>query len=166
MAAVKSPRVVGEKLGVRCAGKTSGAKLMRIKIPSWLLTAILLATVSSVAAQQPKKVPRIGYLSSLSPSSESSVREVKEDLPAAARALGLTVQPSELRDADSVARVFAAMVKQHPDGLYLATGALMRDNAKRIADFALKNRLPAVYPYSETVDAGGLMSYSADPGNG
>ena len=85
---------------------------MRIKIPSWLLTAILLATVSSVAAQQPKKVPRIGYLSSLSPSSESSVREVKEDLPAAARALGLTVQPSELRDADSVARVFAAMVKQ------------------------------------------------------
>ncbi len=58
------------------------------------------------------------------------------------------------------------MVKQHPDGLYLATGALMRDNAKRIADFALKNRLPAVYPYSETVDAGGLMSYRADPGNG
>ena len=38
----------------------------------------------------------------------------------------------------------------------------MRDNAKRIADFALKSRLPSVYTYSEAVDAGGLMSYSAD----
>ena len=54
------------------------------------------------------------------------------------------------------------MDKQRPDGLYLPTGALVRDNAKRIADFALKSRLPSVYPYSEAVDAGGLMSYSAD----
>ena len=48
---------------------------MRRKIPSWLLTGILLATVSSAAAQQPKKVPRIGYLSSLSSSSESTRAE-------------------------------------------------------------------------------------------
>ena len=54
------------------------------------------------------------------------------------------------------------MDKQRPDGLYLPTGALVRDNAKRIADFALKSRLPSVYPYSEAVDAGALMSYGAD----
>jgi len=42
------------------------------------------------------------------------------------------------------------------------TGALIRDNAQRIAGFALENRLPSVYPYSEAVDAGGLMSYGAD----
>ena len=92
----------------------------------------------------------------------SAQNEVKEELPAAARALGLTVQSWEVRDADGFDRVFAAMDKQRPDGLYLPTGALMRDNAKRIADFALKSRLPSVYPYSEAVDAGGLMSYSAD----
>src|SRR5580765_4848151 len=48
---------------------------MRRKISGWLLTGILLATVSSADAQQPKKVFRIGYLSSLSSSSESTRAE-------------------------------------------------------------------------------------------
>jgi putative ABC transport system substrate-binding protein len=94
-----------------------------------------------------------------------NTREVKEDLPAAARALGLTARSWEVRAADGFDRVFATLGKQRPDGLYLPTGALMRDNAKRIAGFALKNRLPSVYPYSEGVDAGGLMSYNADLAN-
>jgi putative ABC transport system substrate-binding protein len=38
----------------------------------------------------------------------------------------------------------------------------MFSNAKRIADFALKSRLPSVYGRKEAVDAGGLMSYGAD----
>jgi putative ABC transport system substrate-binding protein len=38
----------------------------------------------------------------------------------------------------------------------------MRANRKRIADFALKSRLPAMYSVREAVDAGGLMSYDAD----
>ena len=35
-------------------------------------------------------------------------------------------------------------------------------NGKRIAGFALKNRLPSVYTIREPVDAGGLMYYGAD----
>ena len=38
----------------------------------------------------------------------------------------------------------------------------MRTNQKRIADFALKSRLPSVYSSREAVEAGGLMSYRAD----
>ena len=38
----------------------------------------------------------------------------------------------------------------------------MRANRKRIADFALKSRLPSMYNTREYVDAGGLMSYGAD----
>ena len=38
----------------------------------------------------------------------------------------------------------------------------MNGNRKRIADFALKSRLPSVYQTRESVDAGGLMSYGAD----
>jgi putative ABC transport system substrate-binding protein len=38
----------------------------------------------------------------------------------------------------------------------------MNTNRKRIADFALKNRLPSMYLRREFVDAGGLMSYGAD----
>jgi putative ABC transport system substrate-binding protein len=38
----------------------------------------------------------------------------------------------------------------------------MRAHGKRIADFALKSRLPSMYTNREYVDAGGLMSYGAD----
>jgi len=38
----------------------------------------------------------------------------------------------------------------------------MRANARRIADFALKTRLPALYGIKAGMDAGGLMYYGAD----
>ena len=47
---------------------------------------------------------------------------MKEVLPVAARALGLTIQPWEVRAADGFEKVFAALNKQRPDGLYVASG--------------------------------------------
>ena len=80
----------------------------------------------------------------------------------AARALRLTIQPWEVRAADNFEKVFAAMGKQRPDGLYVTGGQLMNANGKRIAAFTLKSRLPSMYGRREAVDAGGLMSYGAD----
>jgi putative tryptophan/tyrosine transport system substrate-binding protein len=45
------------------------------------------------------------------PAAPGSVREVKEDLPIAARALGLTVQPWEVKNSDALERVFTALNK-------------------------------------------------------
>jgi putative tryptophan/tyrosine transport system substrate-binding protein len=87
---------------------------------------------------------------------------VKEVLPVAARALQLNIQPWEVRAADSFEKVFAALNKERPEGLYVTSGALMNANGKRIADFALKSRLPSVYSTREAVDAGGLMYYGTD----
>ena len=47
------------------------------------------------------------------------------------------------RASDGFDKVFAAMTKQRPDGLYALGGPLMIANRKRIVDFALKNRLPS-----------------------
>jgi putative ABC transport system substrate-binding protein len=91
-----------------------------------------------------------------------SVREMKEDLPVAARALKLTLQPWETRSADDFDRVFAAMGKQRPDGLYVASGPQMGASRKRIVSLALKGRVPSIYPNRDFVDAGGLMYYGAD----
>jgi putative ABC transport system substrate-binding protein len=88
----------------------------------------------------------------------SSVREIKEDLPVAARALGLTVQPWEVRAAEDFDKVFAGMNKRPPDGLYVVeAGPVINGNQKRIAAFALKSRLPSVYDSRDAVDSGGLM---------
>jgi putative ABC transport system substrate-binding protein len=87
---------------------------------------------------------------------------VKEILPVAARALRLTIQPWEVRAVEDFDRVFAALNKQRPDGLYVLGGPLLNANGKRIAEFALKSRLPSTYTLRQAVNAGGLMYYGAD----
>jgi len=106
------------------------------------------------------KVARVAVL--YNPATRSNVIELKEVLPVAARALGLSVQPWEVRNADGFDRVFAALNKERPDGLYVSQGPLMNANEKRIVGFALKSRLPSVHGSRAAVDAGGLMSYGAD----
>ena len=78
-------------------------------------------------------------------------------------ALGVTVQLWEVRGTDDFERVFAALREAPPDGLYVLGGPLMRTHAKRLVDFALKNRLPLLTDLREAVEAGGLMFYAADP---
>ena len=108
-------------------------------------------------------VPKLARVAVLyDPANRPAALEVKEFLPAAARALGLTIQPWEVRAADGFKQVFAALNKGRPDGLYVPGSALMRANGKRIVGFALKSRLPSMYNNREYVEAGGLMSYTAD----
>ena len=108
-------------------------------------------------------VPKLARVAALyDPAALGSVRQLKEDLPVSARALGLTIRLWEVRDADSFERVFAALSKERPDGLYVLGGTLTNTNRKRIADFALKSRLPSIYSIREFVEAGGLMYYGAD----
>ena len=106
------------------------------------------------------KVARVAVL--YDPVTPGGVREVKEVLPVAARALGLTIRSWEVRDADGFEQVFAALSKERPDGLYVTGGPVMNANQKRTVGFALKSRLPSVYNRREDVEAGGLMYYGAD----
>ncbi len=91
---------------------------------------------------------------------------MKEVLPVAARALGLTIHPWEVRAAGDFEKVFATLNKQPPDGLYvpggLLTGVNLNANIKRIVGFTLKSRLPSMYNTREYVEAGGLMYYATD----
>jgi putative tryptophan/tyrosine transport system substrate-binding protein len=106
------------------------------------------------------KLVRVAVL--YDPANPSSVLEMKEVLPAAARALKLTIQPWEVRAAGDLDRVFAALNKERPDGLYVPAGPLMNANEKRTVGFALKSRLPSLYGRRAAVYSGGLMFYGAD----
>ena len=113
-------------------------------------------------------VPKLSRVAVLyDPANPQSLHEVKELLPADARALKLTIQPWQIRAVDDFEKVFAALNKQRPDGLYaVVAGGLMRPNQKRIVGFALKSRLPSLYSSRETVEVGGLMSYGRDLADG
>jgi putative ABC transport system substrate-binding protein len=75
-------------------------------------------------------VPKLARVAILyDPGAPGVTQEVKEDLPVVARALGLTVKPWEVRDADGLERVFAALIKDRPDALYApSAGAVMTAN--------------------------------------
>jgi putative ABC transport system substrate-binding protein len=108
-------------------------------------------------------VPQLARVAVLyDPSNRDSELDVKEVLPVTARTLRLTLQPWQVRRTDDFDRVFAAMGKQRPDGLYVPPDSPMRVNEKRIIGFALKNRLPSTFFYPEAVDTGGLMFYGVD----
>jgi putative ABC transport system substrate-binding protein len=107
-------------------------------------------------------VPKLARVAVLYDPAVPAARVVKEDLPVAAGALGLTIQPWDIRAVKDFERVFAALNKERPEGLYVSSGLVITANGKRIADFALKSRLPSVYSTREAVDAGGLMYYGAD----
>jgi putative tryptophan/tyrosine transport system substrate-binding protein len=100
------------------------------------------------------------------PANPPNVRRVKELLPVAARSLKLNLQLWDIRTADGFEKVFAALRKERPDGLYVPPNPLFNANDKRIADFALKSRLPSMYGTKRFVDAGGLMFYGADLAEG
>jgi putative ABC transport system substrate-binding protein len=109
-------------------------------------------------------VPKLARVAVLyDPASQNSISEVKEVLPAVARALGLTLRSWEVRATDGFERVFVALNKERPDGLYLPPGGpLIFANVRRVANLALKSLLPSMYNIREAIDAGGLMYYGAD----
>jgi putative ABC transport system substrate-binding protein len=107
-------------------------------------------------------VPKMSRVSVLFvPGNRTHGLELKE-LHTAARALGVSVQSWEVNGADDLDTIFAAMDKQHSDGLQMLGGPIMRANQKRIIGFTLKSRLPSVYTTQEAVNTGGLMYYGAD----
>jgi ABC transporter substrate binding protein len=56
--------------------KNAGAKKMSGKTLIWLLTTVLLTTARPIEAQQPGRIPRIGFLAAVSPSAVSDRIEV------------------------------------------------------------------------------------------
>jgi putative tryptophan/tyrosine transport system substrate-binding protein len=81
------------------------------------------------------------------------------ELHATASALGLQLQSLEVRSAKDFDSAFEAILKERAQALTTSAGPVISINQQRIVAFAVKNRLPAIYPYSEVIDAGGLMFY-------
>ncbi len=81
---------------------------------------------------------------------------------AAAQALGVTLQFYEVGDPNEFDGAFAAMTKARAGALLVLPHPFLYVHARRIADLAAKSRLPAVYPFRESVEAGGLMAYAAN----
>ena len=81
------------------------------------------------------------------------------DMEAAAKALGVKLISLPVRSLDDFESAFARAKRDGAQALINTPGGIISTQQRQVLDFAAKNRLPAMYPSSENVEAGGLMSY-------
>ena len=84
------------------------------------------------------------------------------EIEAAARKLGLTLQSAPVRNPTELPATLTAMAGDLTDGLLVEAGGLFFLNRRTIVEFAAKHRLPAVYPFRQFPEDGGLMAYGVD----
>jgi putative ABC transport system substrate-binding protein len=88
-----------------------------------------------------------------------------QELNPAAQALGILLESRGVRSPGDLDGVLSTIRTQRPDALLTLGDPLTVGLRVSIADFALEQRLPAMYPIRQFVDIGGLMSYGADIGD-
>jgi ABC-type uncharacterized transport system substrate-binding protein len=90
---------------------------------------------------------------------ERTEKDMLKGADVAAQVLGVRLQRVEARGPDDFDRAFSDMTRARAGALIVLGGTMFFNERKRLVDLAAKNRLPAVYPWREFVDGGGLMSY-------
>jgi putative tryptophan/tyrosine transport system substrate-binding protein len=107
-------------------------------------------------------VPTLSQVAVLwNPINVASAPQLRE-VEAAAAALAVRLQPVEVRSPNELEGAFATMTQQQADGLIVLLDATLFDHLARVVDLAVKSHLPTVYGLRGYVEAGGLMSYSAN----
>jgi putative tryptophan/tyrosine transport system substrate-binding protein len=111
-----------------------------------------------------QSVPGVGQIAVLwlpGALGERTDKEMLTGAEVAARGLGVRLQFVEARAPADFDRAFSDMTKARAGALTLLPSNLFRREHRRLLDLAARHRLPAVYPWRDFVDAGGLMSYGA-----
>jgi len=102
------------------------------------------------------KLARVGVIvNSQEPGNAVATLAARE---AAAR-LGLQVDELDVAKADDIEPAFAQATRRKVDALLVLSSPQVVFHRARFADLAAKHRLPAIYPYPDLVDAGGLVTY-------
>ena len=86
------------------------------------------------------------------------------DTEDAARALGLRATTAWAQGPGDLEGAFAKMVKEGVSATIVLPNVFFFAQRQRIAELAMKHRLPTMYEAKNYVDAGGLMSYGASWG--
>ncbi len=97
----------------------------------------------------------------LNPDNPTNPLQLKE-IQAVAPALGVTLRALEATGPDDLDRAFAVMRNERPEALIVFGDLMLGTHRRRIAEFAIKGRLPTIWAVGENVKVGGLMSYGTN----
>jgi putative ABC transport system substrate-binding protein len=139
-------------------------------VESWAHPGGVVTGISDVAATL--TVKRLELLKAISPqlkrvamlwNTQDRAMTLRYEASAAtAKMQGIVVQALGVREPDDFNAAFAAMDSDKPDAILMVADSLTVLNRKRVFDYALARRLPAIYELDSFAREGGLMSYGAD----
>ena len=105
------------------------------------------------------QVTRVGVLwNPTTPSHPLALKAVE----AAGEKLGVQLVTVLMRKADDFDEAFLSMMQERVGSFLCVASPLFNAERARMAKLAIEHRLPGMFGDLETVEAGGLMSYSAD----
>src|SRR5262245_27186303 len=106
---------------------------------------------------------RIGVL--LNPSNPS-METFTSDVMGAASALRQQIAVLKISTDHDLDTAMANLVEQRVDGIVITDDPFFTNRRDRLAALATRHRIPAIYPWREYVEAGGLVSYGPSITNG
>ena len=120
----------------------------------------LVAKHVELLKQAMPRVSRVAVLWQPAGMSEGQAKAMLKAAEGAARALGVRLQIVEARALNDLDRAFSEMTRERAHALTVLSSPMLVQERTHLVDLAAKGRLPAVYPFRQAVEAGGLMSYA------
>jgi putative ABC transport system substrate-binding protein len=106
--------------------------------------------------------PRVDTIALIRGDGSDGTQSWSEHVTVAARAIGLTVLVPHVQVDIDFDAVFASIVHQGAGAVLVAATPRFMSQRFQIVELAARYRLPAIYPWREFCEAGGLMSYGPD----
>ena len=107
-------------------------------------------------------IPRVSRVAILSNPADPSFALQMKEVEATARSLRIRLQNVEARGPEDFDNAFAAMARERADALLIGATSTFLAHRARLAELALKGRLPTMLSFRESVEAGGLMAYAVN----
>ena len=104
-------------------------------------------------------VPKLSRLAVLGNSTLPGNAQALKEVELAAGAFGVKLQYLDVRGPKDIETMFRAASEARADAVLVLGSSVLVSRQTQVADLAAKNRLPAIYPQSDYMDAGGLMFY-------
>ena len=107
-------------------------------------------------------LPKLSRLAVFGNSANAGNATQLKETERAAGSLRVQLQYLDIRSAKDIETAFREASKERADAVFILRGPVLNAQRTLIAQHAVKSRLPAIYPQSNFVEAGGLMSYGTN----
>ena len=107
-------------------------------------------------------VPHLKRLGVLANSQNALNKVNLETIRRAAERSGVSVHVVEIRESSEIIAALQGMITAQPDAVLLGSDTVLLGEREKIVAFLAEARIPAIYPFRDYADAGGLMFYGAD----